>query len=178
MHIRKDRWQGETLLGKIGPKPTQEWRPLRVIWSDSCTFCSWFRQHNPAVLRTHAWYRCVGEQQGYAVEITNERYTSQKPDNTQQSSFSSCPKNAGQFGNHAPHKLMWDALFPNGWRIGSLNILKHVTYMNIIIQTSDHILYMNIHEPEDERGRAERSTFDGKKSAASSVSTNSLLKRK
>ena len=29
-----------------------------------------FRQHNPAVLQTHAWSWCVGEQLGYTTEIS------------------------------------------------------------------------------------------------------------
>jgi hypothetical protein len=55
-----------------------EWWPLRAyLVSNSCTFHSWFQQHNPIVLRHTNIRLVIGEQQGYAAKIMNERYTSQ-----------------------------------------------------------------------------------------------------
>jgi hypothetical protein len=47
----------------------------------------------------------VLENNSYTAEITNGRYTRQKPNNTQRSSFLGYPKYAGQLGNHTSHKL-------------------------------------------------------------------------
>jgi hypothetical protein len=60
-----------------------EWRPSCVIWLYwlLCIFYPWFQQRNLIVLR-HIDIRCVFEEQwNYAAEITNEKYTSQKPNN-------------------------------------------------------------------------------------------------
>jgi hypothetical protein len=40
-------------------------------------FHSWFRQHNPFILWHIDIGHAIGEQQGYATEIMNKRYTSQ-----------------------------------------------------------------------------------------------------
>jgi hypothetical protein len=44
---------------------------------------SWFWWHNPVVLRRTSFRRVFREQRGYAAEITNEMYTSQRSNNTQ-----------------------------------------------------------------------------------------------
>jgi hypothetical protein len=55
-----------------------EWQPLYAyLVSDSCTFRSWFRQHNPVALLHMNIKRVIEEQQGYAVKIMNGRYRSQ-----------------------------------------------------------------------------------------------------
>jgi hypothetical protein len=55
-------------------------------YASLCIFHSWFRQRNLVVLHHTNIGRVIGEQQGYAVEITNERYMRASVlDNTRQS---------------------------------------------------------------------------------------------
>jgi hypothetical protein len=67
---------------------------------------------------------------------------------THNSSFSGYPKYARQFGNHAPHKLMWDALFPNGWRICLLGNVNPIEFYDIMQLRIKQIFIVNFRRRE------------------------------